>query len=104
MKTDTLAINKIQQLDNHSFQITWNDGSIAAYRLNELQEQCPCAGCVDEFSGRRIAPAAATDKNVKAFNIQSVGRYALKIKFSSGCSTGIYSYKMLHKIFTVSKL
>ena len=98
MKPALLAIHAIKQLDNHTFQIDWNDGSVAKYRLSELQKNCPCANCVDETTGRRLKPAKSIDESVQAIKVQSVGRYALKIQFSSGCSTGIYSYQMLRTL------
>jgi DUF971 family protein len=97
-----ISINDIKQIDNHHFQIVWNDGTTGLYRLSDLQKNCPCAGCVDEFTGQRIAPSQSVDENVRAINIQSVGRYALKIKFTSGCSTGIYSYQTLKSMEQVN--
>jgi DUF971 family protein len=95
MKKSIPAIKTIKQIDNHSFKIEWSDGIANNYKLSDLQRLCPCAGCVDEESGRRLKPAQAIDDSVRAINIQSVGRYALKIRFTSGCSTGIYSFQML---------
>ena len=96
-----LAIHAIKQLDNHTFQIDWIDGTVSQYRLSELQKNCPCASCVDETTGRRIKPAQSINENVQADNIQSVGRYALKIRYTSGCSTGIYSLEMLRAFCTI---
>lgn len=96
MKKENLSIKAIKQTDNHTFQIIWNDGSQKNYRLSDLQKNCPCAGCVDELTGQRIATSQAVKEDVRAINLQSVGRYALKIKFTSGCSTGIYSYTTLY--------
>ncbi|MBA2726836.1 MAG: DUF971 domain-containing protein [Parachlamydiaceae bacterium] len=97
MKTENSSITAIKQTDNHSFQINWNDGTQNQYRLSDLQKNCPCAGCVDELTGQRIATSKAVDEDVRAISIQSVGRYALKIKYTSGCSTGIYSYSFLKR-------
>ena len=35
---------------------------------------------------------------VRPLSINSVGRYALSIKFSDGHQTGIYTFKMLHQL------
>lgn len=94
MNEENISIKDIEQIDNHTFHITWCDGIKNQYRLSDLQKICPCAGCVDETTGKRIA-SKPIDENVRAIGIQSVGRYALKIKFTSGCSTGIYSYSLL---------
>lgn len=92
-----IAIKQIKQIDNHCFQIAWSDGVTEIYRLSDLQKCCPCAGCVDEATGERRAAASAVSIDVKAITIQSVGRYAIKIHFTSGCSSGIYDFGLLRK-------
>jgi len=90
-----LYMRHIEQIDNHNFQITWSDNTVVSYRLSDLQRKCPCAHCVDESTGKRRMLPSAVDENVTALKISNVGRYGLKIIFTSGCSTGIYSYQML---------
>ncbi len=92
-----LAIRQIKQIDNHHFQIEWSDGLSNTYHLTELQKNCPCAGCVDETNMRRSAPPLALQE-VRAITVKSVGRYALKIQFTSGCSSGIYDYALLRNL------
>ena len=82
-------ITDIKQKDNFSFVITWNDGVVCHYRLSDLQKKCPCAGCQENKLSSQI------NENVKAVRIISIGRYALRIEFTSGCSAGIYSYDLL---------
>lgn len=93
-----LFIREIAQKDNYTFTITWNDGVVGNYRLSELQKQCPCAGCIDEVTGKRILDEKNVKPDVRAVKIVSVGRYALRIQFTSGCSTGIYEFDLLHKL------
>jgi DUF971 family protein len=93
-----LAIRNIKQLDDQSFQIEWIDGVIGTYHLNALQQLCPCAKCIDEMTGKRRKSASEPQVDVRAKRICSVGRYALKITFTSGCSTGIYDYGLLRSL------
>ena len=37
------------------------------------------------------------DENVRATKLWSVGRYALQIAFTSGCSQGIYHFSYLRR-------
>ena len=93
-----LAIKQIKQIDNHHFQIDWNDDTTATYHLDKLQKNCPCAGCVDESTNIRKPLATEMSliaEEVRAKSIKSVGRYALKIQFTSGCSAGIYDFEFL---------
>lgn len=90
-----VLVKAIKQKDNHTFSIEWSDGSILDYRLSELQKNCPCAGCKNESTGNRNPPFL--DPNVRATRITSLGRYALRIQFTSGCSNGIFGFDYLHR-------
>jgi DUF971 family protein len=91
MNHPPLFLVKIYQKDNHRFTIHWNDGKIIDYTLNQLQKECPCANCNEQ-------PVKNVQDDVRAVKIHNVGRYALRILYTSGCSTGIYSYAMLHRM------
>jgi DUF971 family protein len=57
-----------------------------------MQKKCPCAGCADRDMERHV------DDNVRAISIRGVGNYAIAVRFSSGCSAGIYDYALLRSI------
>ena len=90
-----VLIKDIEQKSNHIFCITWSDGIQNDYRLSQLQKICPCAHCTDENTGERKTNPDKVPPDLRAISIRNVGRYALKIQFSSGCSTGIYTFDLL---------
>jgi DUF971 family protein len=90
-----IFIRSIQQKDRHRFTIEWSDGKISGYRLCDLQRVCACAQCRDETTGRMLIDPTSIPENLEALRIVSVGRYALQIYFSTGCSKGIYPFKLL---------
>jgi DUF971 family protein len=87
---ELVLITAIKQKDAYAFTIEWSDGKIASYRLRELQCRCTCARCREHQH--------AVDEQVKAVRIVSVGRYALRVDFTSGCSKGIYSFAFLRRL------
>jgi len=93
----SFSVYQIEQKDHHTFSILWNDGEIFDYRLSDLQRCCPCARCTDEMTGKRLVNARSIRDDLKAKRIVSVGRYALRIEFTFGCSLGIYGFDMLRK-------
>ncbi len=93
-----VLIKSISQKDNHTFTIEWSDGICNDYRLNLLQKNCPCAKCFDVSTNQQRIGTPPVDEDVRAKRITNVGRYALRVEFTSGCSTGIYSYAMLRKL------
>lgn len=93
-----LFIKKIWQQDNYRFSIEWNDETIQHFRLCDVQRQCPCAHCTDEMTGKPLLDPRTVPDDVRAISIRNVGRYGLRIQFTSGCSTGIYSFDRLKKM------
>lgn len=93
-----LFISQIWQKNHNTFSIQWNDEMIQDFRLCDLQRNCPCAHCTDEITGKSLIDPKTVSDNVKAIVIRNVGRYGIRIQFTSGCSTGIYSFDRLRKM------
>lgn len=98
MSSIPILIKEIKQVDNYTFSIVWSDDQQQFFRLSTLQKACPCANCVDEKTGRPLLDASTVKENVRAMTLKSIGRYALQIQFTSGCSTGIYTFTMLRQL------
>jgi ATP-binding protein involved in chromosome partitioning len=90
-----IFIHAIEQKDPHGFTIEWSDGIISEYRCSDLQRRCSCARCRDERTGKMLVDPSSIPDDVRAMRLVSVGKYALQIFFSSGCSKGIYPFKLL---------
>lgn len=90
-----IAISKSQGI-----QIDWKDGHHSEYGLAYLREHCPCAQC----AGTHGAPPAAANPfplyqpALKIEEVEPVGRYAIRLRWSDGHSTGIYSYEHFRRI------
>lgn len=93
-----IRIKNIRQESPVGFKIEWLDGHVHHYTLAELQKACPCAACVDEATGLRRIPQEEVPENLSAMKIESVGRYALRIQFTSGCSRGIFGFNYLRSL------
>jgi DUF971 family protein len=75
--------------------ITWSADHVGHYPARELRLACPCAACVDEMTGRPLLDPATVPEEVRAAGIQPVGAYGIKIQWSDGHGTGIYTYRFL---------
>jgi len=78
--------------------ITWAEGHVARYPARDLRLACPCAECVEEMTGRPLLDPAAVPDDVVPLRISLVGAYAIRIDWSDGHSTGIYTYEYLAEI------
>jgi ATP-binding protein involved in chromosome partitioning len=75
----------IRQRDHNHLEIFF-EGQWQGLSLQKIQEHCPCAACERKKK---------SDASVSLLEFSPVGRYAIKIKFSSGCSQGIYPHSLL---------
>ena len=81
--------------DGSALRIEWEDGHESVYRPRDLRMACPCARCVEEFTGRRILTEEMVEEGVYPTAIEYVGKYALQFFWSDGHSTGFYPYDFL---------
>lgn len=85
------GIRSIDQDHPFGFSIAWADGLTTSYRFSDLQNECPCAGCLERSKNQSLS----MPESVTAKRILPVGKYAIKIEFASGCSAGIYDFDFL---------
>ncbi|HYC79198.1 MAG TPA: DUF971 domain-containing protein [Planctomycetota bacterium] len=75
-------------------EISWSDGRTLVYPTPFLRAQCPCAGCVDEWTGEvKVNESMFRDVVLRA--LRQVGQYAFALQYSDGHNTGIYTYPRL---------
>jgi len=78
--------------------IEWPEpGHAWLYPARALRLACPCAACVDEFSGRALLDPARLPLDVRPVRVSLVGGYGLRIEWSDGHSTGIYTFESLRE-------
>ena len=57
-----------------------------------------CARCVDEITGERIVDVEGIDQEIGIDGMELVGNYALKIRWSDGHDTGLYTWEHLRRL------
>ena len=86
------AINR----QDDGLRIEWDErGHEGFYPARALRLACPCAACVEEMSGRPILDPATVARDVRPVSVSLVGAYGLRIGWSDGHSTGIYTFEQL---------
>jgi DUF971 family protein len=76
-------------------EFTWPGGVKVAVPSRQLREGCPCAGCVEEFTGRKLLDPATIPADIRPDRIEPVGNYAIRIVWSDGHDTGLYTWQTL---------
>ena len=93
----------LQLITETELAVKWGDGHESFYNARHLRENCPCAGCVNEMTGKRILTPATIPADIAIVEISSVGHYGNRIQFTDRHSTGIYSFDYLRKICSCEK-
>lgn len=89
---------KIDVTETDELQIVWQDEAVSLYTPRQLRLACPCAKCVEEWTGEKILDPASVSEEILLLNVDLVGRYALNFKWSDFHETGIFTFELLRKL------
>jgi len=78
--------------------IAWPGGARATIPAMVLRDHCPCAGCIEEGTGRKLLDPATIPDDIRPEQIAPVGNYAIQITWSDGHSTGLYTWQTLRDL------
>ena len=84
-------------------RIVWEDGHDSRYPFELLRNHCPCAICVDEWTGKRKNLILLLPSDFRPLGLNPVGNYATQISWSDGHNTGIYSFSNLRELCPCEK-
>jgi len=96
-----IAISK-----SKGIKIDWKDQHTSEYGLTYLRDKCPCATCTGAHGTPPRQPEAVVPASpfqmykptLKMLSVEAVGNYAIRIHWSDGHNTGIYSWEHLREI------
>lgn len=88
---------EIRRVDDREIRVTWSDSHLSVFPNRMLRARCPCAGCVHELTGQRLLDPRSVPEDIRAEAIELVGRYAIRVRWSDGHGTGIYTFQRLRE-------
>jgi DUF971 family protein len=94
-KRDAEPPEAIDVTEKGEVRILWPGGAEVTIPAARLRDLCPCAGCVEEGTGRKLLDAATIPADIRPLQMLAVGNYAVQIHWSDGHSTGIYTWEAL---------
>jgi DUF971 family protein len=97
-KKPSVAVTVAVNPDQHGLTVTWDDGHIATISAQRLRQSCPCAECVEEFTGKRVLDQAKIADDMKILEVSPVGNYAITFVFGDAHRTGIFNWAYLRQL------
>ena len=97
-----IAISK-----SKGIKIDWKDGHRSEYGLTYLRDKCPCAQCTgahgtpprpESTQSQATSPFPMYQPALKMLAVEPVGNYAIRISWSDGHNSGIYSWEHFREI------
>ena len=75
--------------------VTWDDDKLSEIPARELRLACPCASCIDEWTGAKLLDPERVPRDIRPVAMEPVGNYAVQIRWSDGHETGLYPWRQL---------
>jgi DUF971 family protein len=105
MSASVVPVRLDLKKDSH-LAIDWQDGSRSTFPVTFLRSQCPCAMCKQQREEAKTRKGGSLLKvlpgnyagPLSAAAAELVGNYAIKIDWSDGHGSGIYSFEYLRSI------
>lgn len=86
---------KLHQV-SHILEVTFNDGKNFQFTCEYLRVFSPSAEVRGHGPGQEVLQVGKKDITIKA--VEPVGSYAVKLEFSDGHDTGLYSWDYLYDL------
>jgi len=81
-----------------SISIKWSDGHVGHFEPKYLRLNCQCAGCVEEWTRKKLLDPVIVPPDIQAVDYLDVGKYAIQFLWSDAHYTGIYTFDFLRSI------
>lgn len=88
---------------SEALTIHWSDGRVSVYPVAYLRRMSPSADAIQQRDALAanpltVLPSSSGAGPLRAERLEPVGRYAVRIVFSDGHATGLYTWSYLREI------
>lgn len=79
-------------------EVVWSPTETDRLPFRAIRIDCPCAACVNEFTGERILNPDTVPLDIRPSGVDFAGNYGLKIVWSDGHNSGIFTWERLDRM------
>ncbi|MEZ6062068.1 MAG: DUF971 domain-containing protein [Planctomycetaceae bacterium] len=79
-------------------ELVWNDGKTSRLPFRSVRQNCRCAVCVDEFTGRQVLDPNSVPDDIEILEASLTGNYAMKFRWSDTHDSGLFTWDHLRSI------
>jgi DUF971 family protein len=79
-------------------ELAWVDDRVDRLPYRYIRGECPCASCKNEWTGERMLDPSTIQADLKLEGMEPVGTYAVRLAWSDGHSSGLFSWENLRKL------
>jgi DUF971 family protein len=83
-----------------SLELAWEGEPPHRVPYLHIRAHCPCAGCRDEWTGRRLLDPATIRPDLQLVGMEQVGSYAVRLGWNDGHDSGLYTWDLLRELAT----
>jgi DUF971 family protein len=98
MASSSIVPREIGRSGKHDVLVRWRDDRETVFPARFLRLACPCASCIEEMTGRKILKESDVPEDIHPLAIQPVGQYAIKVQWSDGHASGIFTWERLDEL------
>ncbi|WP_428389328.1 gamma-butyrobetaine hydroxylase-like domain-containing protein [Mucisphaera sp.] len=102
-KSTPLVPRHLDLKKDRALTVTWSDGRVSIYPIAYLRKMSPSADAREmrkamEANPLTVLPSSGGSGPLVAVDAEMVGNYAIRIRFSDGHDTGLFSWVYLREI------
>lgn len=84
--------------DDGILELIWTSDDVSRIPFRAIRQDCRCAACVDEFTGRQVLDRDSVAESIRPEDVALTGNYALKIRWSDSHDSGLFTWDHLRSI------
>ncbi|MEQ9409663.1 MAG: DUF971 domain-containing protein [Fuerstiella sp.] len=79
-------------------ELVWSESDVSRIPFRAIRQDCRCAACIDEFTGRQILDRDSVPDTITPDDVALTGNYALKFRWSDAHESGLFTWDHLRSI------